>query len=226
MNNLTQFFNQAPTQISLSILVMDIILSGICAIILAWFYNRYGHSLSNRRRFARNFLIISVTTTLIITVVKSSLALSLGLVGALSIVRFRSAIKEPEELAYLFLAIAIGLGFGANQHAVTLVAFFLILIMLYFQNRKKQTIPKQNLYLNIDSPRASKSLDYEAALQLIKPYCTKIDLVRVDQSKEKTEIACYIEFNSQEDVNQILKTLKKASPQTNVTLIDQSGIVV
>ena len=51
---------------------------------------------------------------LIIFVVKSSLALSLGLVGALSIVRFRSAIKEPEELTFLFLNIALGIGFGAN----------------------------------------------------------------------------------------------------------------
>ena len=51
----------------------------------------------------------------VILIVKSSLALSLGLVGALSIVRFRTPIKEPEELIYLFLAIAIGLGFGAGQ---------------------------------------------------------------------------------------------------------------
>lgn len=51
---------------------------------------------------------------LVIFVVKSSLALSLGLVGALSIVRFRTPIKGPEELVYLFLSIAIGLGFGAG----------------------------------------------------------------------------------------------------------------
>ena len=52
---------------------------------------------------------------IIITIVKSSLALSLGLVGALSIVRFRTAIKDPEELSFLFISIAIGLGMGANQ---------------------------------------------------------------------------------------------------------------
>ena len=53
---------------------------------------------------------------------KSSLALSLGLVGALSIVRFRTPIKEPEELAYLFISIAMGLGLGANQILATVVA--------------------------------------------------------------------------------------------------------
>ena len=64
--------------------------------------------------------LLAVTTMFIITVVKSSLALSLGLVGALSIVRFRAAIKEPEELTYLFFAISIGLGLGADQRVVTL----------------------------------------------------------------------------------------------------------
>ena len=52
--------------------------------------------------------ILSITTFLVISVVKSSLALSLGLVGALSVIRFRTPIKEPEELSYLFLAIGIG----------------------------------------------------------------------------------------------------------------------
>ena len=72
-------------------------------------------------------------------IVKSSLALSLGLVGALSIVRFRAAIKEPEELVYLFLIIAIGLGCGANQLVITTVGiiFSLLLIVIYSGYLKK-----------------------------------------------------------------------------------------
>ena len=55
---------------------------------------------SDRSLFSKNFIFISLTTMLIITIIKSSLALSLGLVGALSIIRFRTAIKEPEELMF------------------------------------------------------------------------------------------------------------------------------
>ena len=61
-------------------------------------YAKYGNSLSNRKKLMQTFVLISVTVMLVISIVKSSLALSLGLVGALSIVRFRAAIKEPEEL--------------------------------------------------------------------------------------------------------------------------------
>ncbi|HIE72395.1 MAG TPA: DUF4956 domain-containing protein, partial [Planctomycetes bacterium] len=71
--------------------------------VLGWHFVQV---LSNKRKLARVLMFIAATTVLIITVVASSLALSLGLVGALSIIRFRTPVKEPEELAYLFLAIA------------------------------------------------------------------------------------------------------------------------
>ena len=72
-----------------------------------------------------------MTTMFIITIIKSSLVLSLGLIGALSIIRFRTAIKEPEELTYLFLAIAIGLGLGANQRTIILIAFLLTHLIIW-----------------------------------------------------------------------------------------------
>jgi len=139
---LQDFLVNQPAQISLSYLVVSLILAAILAWILGKLYIKYGTSISNRKKFASNFLLLIVTTTLIINVVKSSLALSLGLVGALSIVRFRAAIKEPEELAFLFLAIAIGLGLGANQIAVTLIAFAVISGFIWldiFSTKKEKT---------------------------------------------------------------------------------------
>ena len=64
--------------------------------------------------------------------VKSSLALSLGLVGALSVIRFRTPIKEPEDLAYLFLSIALGIGYGAIQIYATSIIFIIIILILNF----------------------------------------------------------------------------------------------
>ena len=94
---------------------INLILTISLSLLVAYIYTKYGKSISNRKDFSSNFYFLSLTTMLIITIVKSSLALSLGLVGALSIVRFRTAIKDPEELNYLFLSIAIGLGIGANS---------------------------------------------------------------------------------------------------------------
>ena len=84
-----------------------------------------------------------MTTMLIITIIQQSLALSLGLVGALSIVRFRAAIKEPEELSYLFLCIAMGLGFGANQRIISIISFVFISSIIWW----KQSLPIRCRYL-------------------------------------------------------------------------------
>ena len=135
MNPLSEIIISHPTNIPIFNFTINFLLTAILSWLLGVLYIRYSTVLSNKTRFAKNLALISTTTMLIITIVKSSLALSLGLVGALSIIRFRTAIKEPEELAYLFLAIAIGLGFGAGQTYVTITAFILIilLIILLFQ---------------------------------------------------------------------------------------------
>ena len=115
------FLATSSAQFSIWNYSLNILLTALLAYLLGLLYNRYGNSLSNRKSFGKNFVLLAVTTMIVITIVKSSLALSLGLVGALSIVRFRAAIKEPEELSYLFLNIAIGLGFGADQKLATIV---------------------------------------------------------------------------------------------------------
>ena len=101
--------------------ILSLLISTACAIAVKYVYIKHGSSLNNRINFSNIFPLLAITTTLVITVVKFSLALSLGLVGALSIVRFRAAIKEPEELVYLFLIIAIGLGAGAGQYQATVI---------------------------------------------------------------------------------------------------------
>ena len=94
---------------------------------------------------------------LIISIVKSSLALSLGLVGALSIIRFRAAIKEPEELTYLFLSIAIGLGFGANQAGITFISIFIICsILIIMKKLSHNSVDHDNLRLIINSDEPLK----------------------------------------------------------------------
>ncbi|MDC0531508.1 DUF4956 domain-containing protein, partial [Alphaproteobacteria bacterium] len=98
--------------------------------IISWYYKKYSQVIGGKTYIGSVLPIIGLTVFLVITVVKSSLALSLGLVGALSIVRFRTPIKEPEELGFLFLTIAVGLGFGAGFQLVTTVVVLAILIFL------------------------------------------------------------------------------------------------
>lgn len=103
-----------PSESSIHILAAMMLLGGVLGVYFRFLY-RWTSPQSADGSIARVFPLLTIVTIAVIGVVKSSLALSLGLVGALSIVRFRAAIKDPGELVYLFLCIGVGLALGAVQ---------------------------------------------------------------------------------------------------------------
>ena len=135
------FYLNQQIQVNLITFIQSIIVAALLSFLIQLVYVKFSSSLSNKDDFSKNFIVLGLATTLVITIVKSSLALSLGLVGALSIVRFRAAIKDPEELVYLFLVIASGLGCGAGQIKITSIgissALIIIIIFNLYYKRKK-----------------------------------------------------------------------------------------
>mgnify|MGYP001276381203 CR=1 FL=1 len=118
MNNLldiNELINPNIAQLDIIPTLFSFFICVLMSFIVRDFYIKRSFSLTGKMHIGSIIPVLSTVVFLVIVVVKSSLALSLGLVGALSIVRFRTPIKEPEELVYLFLAIAIGLGYGAGQ---------------------------------------------------------------------------------------------------------------
>jgi uncharacterized membrane protein YhiD involved in acid resistance len=206
-------------------LVLSLGIAALLGVILGQVYVYFGHSLSNRRVFARNFLILVVTTTLIISIVKSSLALSLGLVGALSIVRFRAAIKEPEELAFLFLAISIGLGLGAGQALVTFVAMIVILGLIVVRGLFRAGPGQPNLYLTVTNP-ATDRLGANQILQMLAGVGASASLKRFDQTAEQLETAFLVDFKQVGDLEQFTEQLRNVSPQVRVACHDDRGLAV
>ncbi|MBI4324841.1 MAG: DUF4956 domain-containing protein [Chloroflexi bacterium] len=193
--------------IVLSAFATSLVLAAVLSLILGAVYVRFGRALSNRKRFAQNFLLLTVTTTLVISIVKSSLALSLGLVGALSIVRFRAAIKEPEELAYLFLAISLGLGLGAGQLMVTVVAFTVILVIIVFQHLLRRKPSPPNLYLTITGP-ASARLTLTQIENVLRESGLAAGLQRYDTTPEGVEAAFRVAFPDTARVEQCQQRLR------------------
>ena len=204
--------------------VFGLILTALLAFVLSKVYSVYGDSLSNRNIFGRTLVLLSLTTMLIITIVKSSLALSLGLVGALSIVRFRAAIKEPEELSYLFLSIALGLGFGANQKIITIIAFAIIIGIIIGRKllSKKERITE---HLNlVVSSKGSDKLNINKVVEILEEYCSVINLKRLDESTELLEAAFLVDFEDFNKLNDIKNALQSLDSSISLKYIDNKGI--
>lgn len=193
IGNLVDLIGQPVQQVPIIGFVGNLFLVTVMSYVLSYVYVARGKALSNRRSLSSNFFLISVTTMFIITVVKSSLALSLGLVGALSIVRFRTAIKEPEELAYLFLTIAVGLGLGADQTVVTIVVFVFIIFAILIRDMFKVNGDGAHMYLSIKGIRDTRT-SFEKILSIVKQYCDTVDLKRYDETSDKFEAMLVVDF--------------------------------
>jgi hypothetical protein len=218
-----EFFASQASGVELTTFAINLALAAICSYMLGLAYIHWGASLSNRRKFAPNFVLMAVTTTFIILVVRSSVALSLGLVGALSIVRFRTVVKEAEELAYLFLAIGLGIGLGDNQRLITLLALAGAIVIIGLLRLLRRSQADVNLHLTVTS-HGSDKLELDDVLEALRAHTTKLGLLRFDENQETLEAAFVIEFKEMSSLSAAKASLRALSDSVEITFVDSKGL--
>lgn len=221
---LNQFELNSQENFSAFTFLLNIVIAIVLLFILSKLYIKYGNSISNREQLSRVFILVGVTTFIIISIVKSSLALSLGLVGALSIVRFRTAIKEPEELGFFFISIAVGLGMGANQFFPTFIGFVLLalVIILMKKNKLSDTI-SQNLILSLPAEGKNKNDIIEQISFILSKHSTQLEMKRLNINEKTIDVNFLINLANLEGLQIIAKELGVLDKDINITFID-SGI--
>lgn len=205
--------------------LVNILLAALMGAVLGVLYSRFGISFTNRRQFSKNFVLLAMATMLIISIVKSSLALSLGLVGALSIVRFRAAIKDPEELIFLFLSIAIGLGMGANQVAVTGLGFLAISAVIVARGYARYSEENCDLCLAITVPKRLK-LDLEEVTGLLSKHCSMVSVKRIEEDERVQDLAFVIGVDTFRDLAELKKDLSAMNGVSRLVILDNKGVQV
>jgi hypothetical protein len=223
--DLSLFGSDAP--LSVPILLFNLFVGLILAVIVRWHFSRFGSTLSNRDEFGQVFPFVMLTTILIISVVKSSLALSLGLVGALSIVRFRTPIKVAEELGYLFISIAIGLGLGASQTVPTVVAAIFILAALALLKKTTSGSTGKQLFLSLDwesNDAGNQEGQLSAMHDVIIRHVAHSDLRRYDVRDKLLSATYILEGIDDQILNTLIEDLRTTFPDINATFIDQNHL--
>jgi len=226
--NKTESFQQFLVSQSVSVdllqFTINLVLAAILAYILKYLFISFANTNSNKKYFANNFVLLAMTIMLIITIVKSSLALSLGLVGALSIVRFRAPIKEPEELVYLFLAIAIGLGLGASQRGLTLVAFTIIALIIFLSHKRKKLDIRTGRGMFVMITSKEEKIELNEVTGILESFCDGIDLQRYDLSPDRTEISFVIDIKNPNDIGIFTDKIKKLGSSVSIKLMDYQDL--
>ena len=228
MDNLNlDFFLNNEIQINLESFLLSLVCSAILSFFIQLFYINFSSTLSNRVHFSKNFVVLGVTTCIIIMIVKNSLALSLGLVGALSIVRFRAAIKEPEELVYLFLIITSGLGCGSGQLKITIVGvvFSLIIIFIYYKIFERKKIDYSeliNLSFTINNEINDSKIN--KIIYDLKKISTELNFVSLSKTNEITILNLDIRPKKFEDLTKIIESIKKKYKNSKIIIARSNNL--
>ena len=221
-----EFFLNQNIQIDLTNFIFNLFAAIILSFLIQLTYNKISKSLSSAENFSRNFVVLGLTTTIIITIIKSSLALSLGLVGALSIVRFRAAIKEPEELVFLFLIIAVGLGCGAGQINITVIGTLLAIIIIFLLNylkKNKQKLTIDNFNVSLISKKKLNQDNLKEMIELVSNYSSQNEFISISQDSDGTTINLLSKFDNLNNINDLNKMLKKKFPDLNFVFVRDSS---
>lgn len=218
----SDFASSVTARIAIAELLGNLGLSVVFALLLSFAVRRFSRIIGDRSHYTVVLLLLMPTMVLIISVVRSSLALSLGLVGALSIVRFRTPIKEPEELVYLFVAIAVGLGLGANQPLPTAVAFVVLMAVLAAAGLLRRGEATRGVFLDVDGSFGEGQAGVDALCELLRQRKVLFELRRYTENPAAVSATFLLEASSTRDLDLVVADLRRAMPNGSFTIIDRA----
>ena len=154
-------FLQNVTAVSVFDMIVALVLAFCIGVFIFFIYQKTYQGVMYSASFGVTLIALTMITTLVILAVTSNVVLSLGMVGALSIVRFRTAIKDPLDIAYLFWSLAAGIVLAAGMIPLAVFgSLFIGLVLIVFTNRKTFTRP----YIAVVSCTADVEDDVQALL--------------------------------------------------------------
>lgn len=171
------------------------------------------------RNFNISLIMITLITTAVIMVIGSNIALSLGMVGALSIVRFRTAIKDPRDTAFIFWSIGVGLAVGTGSYVIGLIASIFIMIVLFILSL---VVKRYNKYLLVI--RAERSSE-EQIMKSIFASVNNYNIRAKNSSEHSIEIVCEIRLRENEDIG-LMQGLYSVKGVKTVNIVSQTGEMI
>lgn len=209
-------FLQNVTSVSILDMVLALILAFGVGLFIFFVYKKTYAGVMYSSSFGVTLVALTMITTLVILAVTSNIVLSLGMVGALSIVRFRTAIKEPMDIAFLFWSIAVGIVLAAGLIPLAVFGTVIIgIILLVFANQKDNTNP-YIVVLALDGNDAEK-----AATEFLAQNTKKCVVKSKTARKGNVEVNLEVRLNN--DNTDFINTLATMPGVQNAVLVSYNG---
>lgn len=201
-------------------IILNISVALICGLFIAWLYRfTYrgpGYSVS----FVNSIVLLAMITAVVIMVIGNNLARAFGLVGAMSIIRFRTAVKETLDIVYIFFGLTIGMAAGVGYHQIAIIGTLFIGAILVIFSRTSLPITRHEEYLIqfLFQHREEESPPY---LDIFKQHCRHFKIVNVKSmggDDELLELSYYVKFKDKEKSSDLVRDLKNLPGVQHINL--------
>ena len=156
----------------------NLLLSFICGLIISFVYKIVYKGTSYTPSYVQSLVLLCIITTIVIAVIGNNLARAFGLVGAMSIIRFRTAVRDVTDIVFIFLSLAIGLASGVGARSFAVGGTLFVCIVILFLSKINFASPKRNEVLLQFSSLSDKNISSEL-LQIMNSYCKSVKLINV-----------------------------------------------
>lgn len=207
----------ASVNMSLGIIFGCILCTLILAIYVFVVYKWIHKNEFYNNNFNLSLIALAVITAAVILTIQSNIVVSLGMVGALSIVRFRTAIKDPLDLVFLFWSIGIGIICGAGFAAIAVITSIALTVVIFVFTNMRGVKESQLLVVN------ANSIDVEdRVMEIVEEYCDYVHLRAKTMSKQDMNLAIEIKVEEQKEM---MNELAKLENITSLSLLEHDGEV-
>ena len=216
LQDFQDFWNYSLT---IGTVLENLFIAFLCSTIIAMFY-RYtyrgpGYSVS----FINSIVVLGMITAVVIMVIGNNLARAFGLVGAMSIIRFRTAVKETMDIVYIFFSQAIGMAAGVGLHVIAIfgtVFIGLIIVALSKTNLFSFSTEKFLLQFRYSGSNGSEHAPY---MPVLNKYCKQITLLNVKSVMEKQlELSYHVSIRNKKQNSEFISELGKVKDVQQINL--------
>ena len=215
LENLQSLNVFSPT---LSDIVGNILISLVCSFVVSMIYRYTYRGPGYSESFVHSIVFLSVITSLVIMVIGNNLARAFGLVGALSIIRFRTAIKDTVDIVYIFLGLAIGMAAGVGYHKAAIAGTVMIGLILILFSKSNFIYFRSNQYILQFSYSNGDPQGEEFSTTLAK-YCRSYEIINIRSNPDGTvEYTFYLRIKKSYDSKYIIDELRSISGISKLNL--------
>lgn len=213
----TLFDGYTSMELQTTDIAICLILTTVIAVYIYFIYKQINKNSFYNKNFNMSLVALAIVTAAVILTIQSSIVVSLGMVGALSIVRFRTAIKDPMDLVFLFWSITVGIICGAGHSIIAIIASAIITVVVFSFANSNGGKPHMVLLVNSDTYEAENDI-----MKIIQKYCQSYRVKARNLTKNHLDMAIEVKVSEQ---GELLKALLEMEHVYSASLVDHDGDV-